>query len=103
MAEWLRSGLQIRVLRFESGRGLQYFLNLPVPGSGSRRFVYQSETGTLLQLLRFYSSINEDELRALFAVREAQSLCERGIMKLEPLAKPHLGLAAPPANDRNID
>lgn len=48
-------------------------------------------------------SIDEDELRALFAVREAQSLCERGIMKLEPLAKPHLGLAAPPANDRNVD
>ena len=26
VAEWLRSGLQIRVLRFDSGRGLQHLL-----------------------------------------------------------------------------
>ena len=41
VAEWLRSGLQIRVFRFDSGRGLQYFFpllkNAPPRAATTRR------------------------------------------------------------------
>ncbi len=49
VAEWLRSGLQIRVPQFESGRGLQFFQC--VVNSGSTGTIDVTEMSTMIELL----------------------------------------------------
>jgi hypothetical protein len=74
VAEWLRSGLQIRVLRFESGRGLQ--INRPMAKQQSdksdktkrRRGPPSMDVGVLIGV-----RIQSDDLYLLDAWRAKQA------------------------------
>ena len=56
VAEWLRSGLQIRVLRFESGRGLQQSMAW---GSFLTR-AHSREARGVVKLLCIFENLNRE-------------------------------------------